>query len=134
MREISIHELDDIGLRAELSHVVGYLRSLGHEQCELRFGWHWAIDYYPTPNWGKEQISLADVEAKVRQVENAGLGWLGGDDVTLNVPGVHCEFYFCHHWGIHLKFSEPDPAAADFLKRWCTAGLSPKEREVVEGS
>jgi hypothetical protein len=128
-REISIHEVDDAVLLGEFRHLVLYLRGLDHERCEVLFGWHWGIDYYPTSKWVAEVIPLAELESKVRQVENAGLGRLGGDDLQVKVPGLECEFCFCHHSGVHLTFTPPNQIAVDFLERWQSAGLSPIETD-----
>ena len=128
-REISVHVDDDAVLLVELRHLVSYLRGLGHERCELLFGWHWGLDYYPNAVWVAEDVPLAEVEAKVRRVEDTGLGRLGGDDLYVNVPGLGCEFCFCHHSGLHLTFAQPGPVAEAFLERWRSGGLSPIERE-----
>ena len=128
--EISVHHDDISVLLAELSHLVHYLRARGHEQCEVLFGWHWGMDYYPTSRWFAEVFTLAELESKVREVERAGLGRFGGDDLRLKVPGAVWEFCFCHHSGVHLKFTRPCKIAEDFLARWHAGGLSPIEREV----
>jgi hypothetical protein len=128
-REISVHEVAQDVLRAELRHVVQYFRDLGHEQCELVFGWHWGMDYPPAAPWRTMHVPLANVETEVRKPEDAGLGEFGRDDVTVRVPPLDCEFLFCHHWGIHLTFSQPGQVAKDFLAHWTSAGLAPVERD-----
>jgi hypothetical protein len=127
-REISIHEVDDDILRDELRSLVRYFRDLGHERCDVLFGWRWGMDYYPNAPWEKVSIPLAELESEIRKVEDAGLGRLGGDDLFVTIPRLDGEFCFCHHEGIHLVFSEAGQTTADFLDRWCSAGLVPVER------
>lgn len=128
-REISIHEVAQDVLRAELRHVVHYFRGMGYDWCELEFGWHWGMDYPAEEPWATLHVALAEVESEVRKPEAAELGELGHDDVTIRVPPVDCEFLFCHHWGIHLTSSRPSQVTEDFLSRWTLAGLAPEERE-----
>lgn len=128
-RDISIHAVTQDILRAELLHLISYFRELGHEQCEVVFGWHWGMDYPLKAPWETLHFPLAELEAEVRKPEDAGLGEFGRDDVTIRFPLLDAEFCFCHHGGIRLKFSPPSQVAEDFLKRWTLAGLSPRDRE-----
>jgi hypothetical protein len=127
-REISIHEVAQDVLRAELRHVVQYFRDLGHGHCELMFGWHWGMDYPPAAPWETMRVLLAEVETEVRKPEDAGLGEIGRDDVTIRIPSVDGEFTFCHHYGIHLTYSQSGQVMKDFLARWTSSGLAPVVR------
>src|SRR5262249_20390938 len=111
-------------------HLIQYLQELGHDRCELVFGWHWGLEYPPGRPWETLDVALADLEAEVRRPEDAGLGALGGDDVTIRVPGLACEFLFCHHSDIHLKFAHPSDVADAFAARWSRAGLGVAVREL----
>jgi hypothetical protein len=128
-REISVHEVAQDVLRAEMRHLIQYLRDRGHEHCELVFGWHWGMEYPKGTPWATMHIPLAELETEVQKPEDAGLGEFGGDDVTIRVPPLDCEFLFCHHEGIHLTFSQPGQVAEDFRARWTSAGLTPKETD-----
>lgn len=123
MRQVTVHDVDDQILRSELTHLILYLQGLGHEQCEVLFGWHWGINYYPTARWVAECFPLSELESKVHDVETAGLGRLGGDDLIIKLLGLDCEFCFCHHSGIHLKCAASDSVATYFLERWQADGL-----------
>jgi hypothetical protein len=128
-REISIHEVDQNVLRAELKHLVQYLLDRGHEQCELEFGWHWGMEYPPEAPWGTLHVPLTAVDAEVQKPEDEGIGEFGRDDVTIRVPPLDCEFLFCHHSGIHLTFAQPSQVVEAFQARWLSAGLAVEERD-----
>ena len=127
--EISIHQVTPDILRVELRHAVQYFQDLGHEQCELVFGWHWGMYYPPSAPWKTLEVLLANVEEEIQKPEICGLDEFGRDDLTIRVPSMDAEFLFCHHRGIHLSFSRPGNIVEDYLARWKSAGLTPVARD-----
>jgi hypothetical protein len=128
-RVVSVHEVTQDVLRAELSNLIRYLLDLGHDKCQLVFGWHWGMDYPAGAPWTEMCVVLSDLVTEIQKPENAGLGEFGRDDVTISVPPLEWEFCFCHHMGIHLTFTPPSHVAEDFYARWSTAGLGVVERD-----
>jgi hypothetical protein len=126
-RILSIHEVADDVLRAELVHLVQYLRELGHERCQLVFGWHWGMDYPPGAPWHPMDIALSELVTEIQKPEHAGLGEFGSDDVIISVS--QHEWEFCHHHGIHLKFTPSSQVAQNFCARWAAAGLTVTESD-----
>jgi hypothetical protein len=91
------------------------------------------MEYPPGDPWKVFRIPLAELEAEVSKPEDAGYGELGGDDVTIRVPPLDCEFLFCHHRGIHVTFGEPSPITEAIRERWSAAGFEVTEREIQSG-
>ena len=115
-REVSIHEVAQDGLHAELVHLIEYLRDLGHERCQVVFGWHWGMNYPPEAPWKAIDVPLSDLVTEVQKPEDAGYGEFGGDDVIITVP-MHRPREFgqaCSGHPIRLKFTPPSQVAADF--------------------
>jgi hypothetical protein len=128
-REVSVHEVTQDVLRAELSNLIRYLRDLGHEECQVVFGWHWGMDYPAGAPWRAMCVAISDLVAEIQKPEDVGLGGFGCDDVTISIPPLEWEFCFCHHSGIHLTFTPPSQVAEDFSARWSAAGLGVMERD-----
>ncbi len=97
---------------------------LGHQHCELVFGWLGKTIPRRCPGYDEWPC-----EAEITKPEEAGLGEFGGDDVFLQVPSIDGEFCFCHHQGIHLTYNEPGAIVSHFLERWTMAGWDPLERD-----
>jgi hypothetical protein len=133
-REVSVHEITRDVLHAELLNLIRYLRDLGHEECQVVFGWHWGMDYPAGAPWKAMCVAFSDLVTEIQKPEDAGLGELGRDDVTICIPPLEWEFCFCHHLGIHLTFTPPSKVAEDFSARWSTAGLGVVERDCPSGS
>ena len=47
-REILTHPIAAARLKEELEFFAQYIRDLGHEHCEVLFGFAWGNKYYPT--------------------------------------------------------------------------------------
>lgn len=127
-REISIHNVGPDALLAELKHLIDYLQELGMQETELMFGWHWGMDYPPGAPWVNRLMPVDRLESEIRIPEEAGLGKLGGDDITIRIPSLDCEFLFCHHAGIHLTVADAGALTDHFIDRWSSAGFAPTER------
>jgi hypothetical protein len=133
-RDLHVHNEDIDRLRSELCHVVEFFRGMGHERCDVFFGWAWRDEQDETDLAMKSMnIPLLDLNAEVREAEAAGLGNFGGDDVWVSFEGLALKIQFCHHEGIHLSYSEPDEMTRHFLDRWQAGGLDPKEFEKPDG-
>jgi hypothetical protein len=128
-REISVHEITQDVLRAELSNLIRYLIDLGQEDCQVAFGWRWGMDYPADAPWSPMSVALSDLETEIQKPEDAGLGEFGGDDVTISIALLEWEICFCHHCGIHLTFTPPSQVAEDFSARWTAAGLGVEARD-----
>ena len=124
-REISVHEVTQDVMRAELLNFIRYLLDLGHKDCQLLFGWAWGMDYPVGTPWTAIPVAISDLVTEIRKPEDAGLGEFGRDDVTISVPPLEWEFCFCHHSGIHLTFTPPSQVADDFSARWSIAWCTP---------
>ena len=133
-RDLQFHTEDVDRLRAELRHVAGFFRRLGHERCDVLFGWAWRDERDRSDlAWKAVNIPLSDLDAAVRREEDAGLGEFGRDDVWISFEGLALDLQFCHHGGFHLHFSEPDAITRHFLDRWRAEGLGPQEFEKEDG-
>jgi hypothetical protein len=75
---------------------------------------------------------LLDLDAEIRGAEDAGLGNFTRDDVKLFFEDRGLNLEFCHHSGVHLKFSEPSNITEHFFLRWEAEGLEPIEWEKTE--
>ena len=129
-RDLQFHSEETDRLRAELRHMVEYFRRLGHERCEVFFGWAWKTDRDGTDLLMKGMnVPLPDLIGEIQRAEDAGLGRFGDDDVSLAFEGCPVNVEFCHHEGVHLKFVERDEITRHFLERWRAQGLSPAEFE-----
>jgi hypothetical protein len=125
--DLQIHTEDTARLWAELDHVVEFFRGLGHERCDVYFGWAWTIDRdKPDLSWKEATIPLTELHTEIKKAEDAELGRFAGDDAWLNFEGENLEFQFCHHDGVHLFYSEPGGITNYFQARWRDEGLEPE--------
>ncbi len=91
----------------------------------MLFGWAWGNDYYLSDEWQSEQIALAELSAKVREVESSGIGGFGADDLFVEINGY--EFTFCHESDIHLEYEVGSEITEALWERWSKKGYSPAE-------
>ena len=109
----------------ELSAFVAYFTERGVETCDVLFGWHWGIKYYPGKEWPTENVALSRLLAKVGEVEELGIGRLGDDDLYLKLPDL--EFQFSHHSDVHIFFDSTSEDVEFFYSRWKQLGYNPAE-------
>jgi hypothetical protein len=131
-RDIQIHTEDVDRLRAELEYVCGYFREIGHKECDLLFGFAWRSEADESISWKNVRIPVVEVNAEIRNAENAGLGNFARDDLWVAIDDRALKVQFCHHSGIHLSFSQPDEITEHFFARWEAEGLNPIEWEKTE--
>jgi hypothetical protein len=132
-RDLQIHTESVERLRAELIYVAGYFMGLGHADCDVLFGYAWrSARDDPELSWKSVRLPLGELDAEIRDAEDAGLGNFARDDVWLSFEDPELKVQFCHHSGIHLSFSEPNDITEHFFSRWQAAGLDPIEWEKTE--
>jgi hypothetical protein len=124
-REVLTYPLSKQQLREELRHFVEFFSDKGNATCCVLFGSAWGNDYYPSNEWLEETVALGHLIAKVEEVEAAGHGTLGTDDLFLKVSGL--EFLFCNDSDIHISFVEHQPDIEHFYQRWKELGFKPAE-------
>lgn len=122
--EIVTYPLENQDFRSELAFFVTHFQSIGHETCDVMFGWAWGIDYYPNDDWVYETVFLSDLVSKIEGLEQNGLGELGYNDLFINI--IDTCFHFCNDSDIHLKYSQSNQAVEFFYDRWQQLGYKPR--------
>ena len=131
-RAITTYPIKAAQMKEELAFFAQYFQHLGHEYCEVLFGFAWGSEYYPTSEWNRVRIPLASLEDEVQRVEVAGLGELGSDDLFVSVPPLDVEFRFDNDSALHISFAEPGEVAEFFYQRWKSSGFTPAEWQLTE--
>lgn len=124
-REILTYPLTREQIWAEFRHFLEYFQAKGVEEGSVLLGHAWALEYYSENEWIPAAIPLAELETRIQDLEQRGLGELGSDDLFVELGGV--EFRFCHEMDVHLGFDEHHPVIEDFYARWDRLGYHPAE-------
>ncbi len=110
-------------LRTEFEFCIRYLQEVGYVRASVLFGWAWGNEYYSTNEWQAEQIELEKLSAKVREIEDSGVGKLGDDDLFVEIKG-HV-FIFCHESDVHVEYEVGSEITEALWQRWSKLGYSP---------
>jgi hypothetical protein len=124
-REILTYPLTKEQFWAEFRHFIAYFRNIGINECSVRFGFAWGIEYYAGSDWSPEYVPIEKLEEKVLELERRGLGEFGYSDVFIELTDV--EFRFCNDTDIHIGFDRPQAFIEDFYSRWEVMGYFPAE-------
>ena len=71
---------------------------------DVVFGFTWGCTIY-AGDWISEPIDLKNIWTRINEIERAGHGKFGYDEITLIIQSENLEILFCHENDIHLEYT-----------------------------
>lgn len=98
-----------------LDQLVKHLVENDIQQVQIIFGWNWIDEYKDRVS---HNVRVHDLIKEVNKAEHLGLGQLGSDDVSINLPGMETIILFCHDGDIHLSFNKTNELVNSIISGW----------------
>jgi hypothetical protein len=109
---VQTREIKEVEAWEILGWVWDCCRRHGVEEVTLIYGYDWDVG---DKSWADQVVPLAGVREHVKAEQEKEKGYLGCDDLYIQVNGM-VEVQFCHHSDVHLKYDEDDLPLARELR------------------
>ena len=98
---------DPQGVREDFEEFVTQLESTPAERVVVLFGYAWGNEIYEG-DWLELHLTGQELRARVAEVEAAGLGQIGSDDLFITLPALGVERQYCHEEDIHVTAADAE--------------------------